>query len=128
MPVTCNIAPHAARSINNETTALNLLRMAAPDTVSSSFEPGNAFTAASSWTSEQRHGLADTLLSAYNQHHALVLRPDDIRLAIIVLFSFYVNKYAEELRSRFVAHTGNETINVSLTAHKMLAAAGSWAR
>jgi hypothetical protein len=30
-----------------------------------------------------KHGLVHTVLEAYNQHHALVLRPDDIWLAIL---------------------------------------------
>ncbi|EIW77683.1 hypothetical protein CONPUDRAFT_167773 [Coniophora puteana RWD-64-598 SS2] len=58
------------------------------------------------------------LLEAYNQHCALVLRPDDVWLAILTQFSFFVNAHAEELHSAFVSHEGNKELNVS--------AVGSW--
>jgi len=41
---------------------------------------------------------------AYNQHHHLRLRPDDIRFAILSQLGFYINAHAEDLRSLFVAH------------------------
>ncbi|KAF7895506.1 uncharacterized protein EAF01_009468 [Botrytis porri] len=43
------------------------------------------------------NGLVHTCLEAYNHHRHPVLRPDDIRIAILTQFSFYVNKHSEEL-------------------------------
>ncbi|TGO37124.1 hypothetical protein BHYA_0105g00150 [Botrytis hyacinthi] len=56
------------------------------------------------------NGLVHTCLEAYNQHRHLVLRPDDIWMAIVTQFSFYVNKHSEELRSFFVAHEGKKEL------------------
>ncbi|KAN0038508.1 hypothetical protein ACTA71_000686 [Dictyostelium dimigraforme] len=39
---------------------------------------------------------------AYNNHHHLEIRPDNIWMAIISQFSFYVNKYYKELDDIFV--------------------------
>jgi hypothetical protein len=66
-----------------------------------------------------KHGLVHTVLEAYNQHHALVLRPDDIWLAILSQFSLFVNGQdntgtarSERLRQCFVAHEGKCTLEV----------------
>ncbi|KAJ7651908.1 hypothetical protein B0H17DRAFT_1101723 [Mycena rosella] len=44
------------------------------------------------------HGFVNTVLSAYTGSYALVLRPDDIWLAVISQFSLYVNANPELLR------------------------------
>ncbi|KAJ7049679.1 hypothetical protein C8F01DRAFT_1378188 [Mycena amicta] len=54
--------------------------------------------------------------TAYNKHHALVLRPDDVWLAILVQFNFFVNANSELLRANFVAHEGSKTLTVSRSA------------
>eukprot|EP00971_Amphidinium_carterae_P027835 548725-Amphidinium_carterae.1 len=46
-------------------------------------------------------GLVSTIVDAYNNHHELVLRPDDLWQAIVTQFSFYVNANGEALRDRF---------------------------
>ena len=58
------------------------------------------------------NGLVDTCLRAYNYHHRLVLRPDDVWLAVMTQFSFYVNAHADELRRFFVAHEGKRELTV----------------
>ncbi|EIW81438.1 hypothetical protein CONPUDRAFT_153984 [Coniophora puteana RWD-64-598 SS2] len=58
----------------------------------------------------QRNGLVHTLLEAYNEHRARVLRPIDVWLAILTQFSFYVSAYAEERLSLFVAHKGKKEL------------------
>ncbi|KAK5628850.1 hypothetical protein RRF57_004565 [Xylaria bambusicola] len=50
--------------------------------------------------------------SAYNQHHHLTIRPEDVWFAILTQLSFYINANAEELRSLFVAHEGQKELNV----------------
>ncbi|KAK5579818.1 hypothetical protein RB653_009505 [Dictyostelium firmibasis] len=49
---------------------------------------------------------------SYNEHHHLVLRPDNIWMAILTQFSFYVNKNSEELREKFVDFDGKKTLVV----------------
>ncbi|KAH9481301.1 hypothetical protein JR316_0005823 [Psilocybe cubensis] len=61
----------------------------------------------------QSNGFVDTVIHAYNQHHHLVLRPDDVWIAILGQFNFYVNANAEQLRSKFVAHKGKKKLTVT---------------
>lgn len=49
-----------------------------------------------------KRGLVSLVIRAWENHHNLTLRPDDIWTALMVQFSFYVNKNAESLRSLFV--------------------------
>lgn len=51
-----------------------------------------------------KNGFVNAIVEAFNHHHHLVVRPDDIWLAILTQFSSYVNAHAEELRGHFVAH------------------------
>ncbi|CAE7928452.1 unnamed protein product [Symbiodinium necroappetens] len=51
---------------------------------------------------------------AYNRHHELVLRPDDVWQAILTQFSFYVNANAEALRDRLVNFEGKMTLVVKM--------------
>ncbi|KAG8869318.1 hypothetical protein FRB97_001349, partial [Tulasnella sp. 331] len=71
-----------------------------------------------------------TVTQAYSTHHDLVLRPDDVWLAILIQFNFYVNAHAEELRHLFVAHEGKKklvvyavgtryTVDFGAMAHRM---------
>ena len=57
-------------------------------------------------------GFVLAISSAYNQHHNLVLKPDDVWIAITTQFSLYVNGNAEKLRSMFVEHEGKKTLTV----------------
>ncbi|KAJ6492687.1 hypothetical protein DFH09DRAFT_1003062 [Mycena vulgaris] len=56
------------------------------------------------------HGFVNTVLSAYTGSYALVLRPDDIWLAVISQFSLYVNAKPELLRdhANFVSYEPGE--------------------
>ena len=76
-------------------------------------EIGSAGTAVSGFEVE-RNGLVHTIVEAYNRHHALVLRPDDIWLCILTQFSLFVNGEgrAEQLRSVFVAHEGKKKLTI----------------
>ncbi|KAF7377317.1 hypothetical protein MSAN_00152300 [Mycena sanguinolenta] len=58
------------------------------------------------------NGFVNTVVSAWSQHYALVIRPDDVWLSIISQFSFYVNGNAELLRANFVAHEGKKELTV----------------
>lgn len=59
-------------------------------------------------------GLVSAIVKAYNRHHELVLRPDDLWQAILTQFSFYVNGHAEDLRDRFVDFKGKKTLVVEM--------------
>lgn len=57
-------------------------------------------------------GLVSAMVDAYNTHHKLILRPDDIWQTILTQFSFYVNKHAEKLRAEFVDFEGKEQLTI----------------
>jgi hypothetical protein len=52
------------------------------------------------------HGFVNTMLSTHTGNYALVIRPDDVWLAVISQFSLYVNPNPELLRdeANFVSH------------------------
>ncbi|KAI1324268.1 hypothetical protein F5Y16DRAFT_310150 [Xylariaceae sp. FL0255] len=52
-----------------------------------------------------KNGLVHTCLEAYNTHHRLVLRPEDVWFAILTQFASYINGHVEsdvELRETFI--------------------------
>ncbi|EQC28875.1 hypothetical protein SDRG_13385 [Saprolegnia diclina VS20] len=57
-------------------------------------------------------GFVRGVIEAYNNHHDLVLRPDDIWLAILIQFGLYVDGNAEALRSSLVKHEGQKELIV----------------
>ncbi|KAJ6582356.1 hypothetical protein B0H19DRAFT_1061773 [Mycena capillaripes] len=59
------------------------------------------------------HMAFDTVISAYNKHHALVIRPDDVWICILTQFNYFVTANAELLRANFVAHEGKEKLSVT---------------
>jgi hypothetical protein len=63
-----------------------------------------------------RNGFVDTVIEAYSTHQALVIRPDDVWIAILTQFSLFVNGEgrAEQLRHLFVAHEGKKTLEISV--------------
>lgn len=58
------------------------------------------------------NGLVDAAITAWNTHHHLILRPDDIWIAILSQLGFYIDAHAEELRDFFVAHEGQKYLEV----------------
>ncbi|KAK2013595.1 hypothetical protein LZ32DRAFT_604380 [Colletotrichum eremochloae] len=63
-----------------------------------------------------QNGFVHTVLEAWKKHLHLELRPDDVWLAVLVQFSFFINgdDRAEALRNRFVAHEGQQELIVEL--------------
>ncbi|KAI9150871.1 DUF4419 domain [Paramyrothecium foliicola] len=59
-----------------------------------------------------KNGFVWSAVHAYSTHHHLVVRPDDVWFAILTQLSFYINAHAEELRSLFVAHEGQQHLEV----------------
>ncbi len=58
------------------------------------------------------NGFVGTIFQAYSEHRHLVLRPDDVWLAITTALSLYVNNHAEEMRHTFVEHERKKAITV----------------
>ncbi|KAI0104681.1 hypothetical protein GGR51DRAFT_549431 [Nemania sp. FL0031] len=115
MPVTIKIANHEANLVpeqdrcNDTSTILSKIE---PD-----YHPHKVIQ--SSFDNETPHpfkananGFVQTIVDAYNRHHHVVIRPDDIWLNIMVQFSSYVGAHAEELREKFVAHEGQEELRI----------------
>jgi len=59
-------------------------------------------------------GFVSTVFGCYNTHHNLVIRPDDVWIAIITQFSFYINKHAEKYRNKFVNFEGQKELTVEV--------------
>ncbi|KAF8147390.1 hypothetical protein B0H34DRAFT_341577 [Crassisporium funariophilum] len=76
----------------------------------------------------RNNGFVDTVILAYNEHHHLVIRPDDIWIAILGQFNFYVNAHAEELRSHFVKHEGKKELVVKAVGTRYTVDFGDLAR
>ncbi|KAI0341889.1 hypothetical protein BDW22DRAFT_215662 [Trametopsis cervina] len=120
MPVTFRPASHAANAVPPGAITLSSSSLLAQSCRSESdgcdemlqsfLGSGGDATAHSLLPAPQ--GLVQAITEAYCQHRALVLRPDDVWLAILVQFNFYVNAHAEELRSKFVAHEEKEEVIV----------------
>jgi uncharacterized protein DUF4419 len=65
--------------------------------------------------SESNNGFVYACIEAYNNHHHLTLRPEDVWFAILSQLGFYVNGNAEDLRSIFVSHKGQKELVVEGT-------------
>lgn len=70
------------------------------------------------------HPLVTAVHLAFSRHRPLRLTPNRIWLTIAQGFAQHVNGHAEELRDRFVPHTGRQTITVETA--RPLALAESW--
>jgi hypothetical protein len=58
------------------------------------------------------NGFVNAVVEAYNGHHHLILRPDDVWLAIMIQFGAYVENESETLRDKFVSHQGQKELKV----------------
>ncbi|KAG1792200.1 uncharacterized protein HD556DRAFT_1381596 [Suillus plorans] len=56
------------------------------------------------------NGFVHAVLEAYNNHRALIHRPDDVWTTILMQFSFFVSANAEQLSAHFAAHDGREQL------------------
>ncbi|RYC65441.1 hypothetical protein CHU98_g758 [Xylaria longipes] len=59
------------------------------------------------------NGFVNAIVEAFNQHHHLVIRPDDIWLAILTQFKCYVTAHGEELTSHFGTQLDPQMLRVS---------------
>ncbi|KAJ6603248.1 hypothetical protein DFH09DRAFT_392415 [Mycena vulgaris] len=121
MPVTFSPAEYPARSQDvKPVTSTDILQEACPNqfeqvnqilqySVGGRSGPGDTLFK----IVPNENGFVNTVMTAYNHHYALVIRPDDVWLAIVSQFSFYVNANAELLRANFVAHEGKKELEVT---------------
>jgi hypothetical protein len=114
MPVTVKIAGHEASIIPEcgDWTPAGLL-----NSINQEFFRGDIIQ--SSFDGDEAHGVrpshngfVSSVTKAYNSHHHLIIRPDDVWIAIITQFNFYVNAHAEELRHIFVSHEGKKDLEI----------------
>ncbi|KAJ8132133.1 hypothetical protein O1611_g1490 [Lasiodiplodia mahajangana] len=107
MPVTIKISDHEANLITQSGLRNDT------GSILSTIEPGNRAgqVIQSSFGDKSPHpfkananGFVQTIVDAYNYHHHVVIRPDDIWLAVMTQFASYVGAHAEDLRKEFVAH------------------------
>lgn len=61
------------------------------------------------------NGLVNAIAYAYYEHIPLVIRPDDVWIAILSQLAFYIEVHAEELRDQLVSHQGKKEILISDT-------------
>ncbi|KAJ6574455.1 hypothetical protein B0H19DRAFT_1063407 [Mycena capillaripes] len=76
----------------------------------------------------KRNGFVGTVISASNEHHALIIRPDDVWIAILCQFNFFVNSNAELLHANFVAHEGKKELEISAEGSRYSIDFGAMAR
>ncbi|MCJ1461041.1 hypothetical protein MMC28_011423 [Mycoblastus sanguinarius] len=120
MPITFHPAAHRAEEIHLRRTALTvnspdkLLRECSPQEhvkcerlIRSSFSD-----LAETSIQAVDNGFVRAAVQAYNEHHNLIIRPDDVWLAILAQFSIYVNAHPEQMREYFVSHKGKEELEV----------------
>lgn len=74
------------------------------------------------------NGFVNTVVKCYNTHHALIIRPDDVWLAILTQFNFFVNGNAEQLRKQFVSHEGKRELEIVAVGTRYTVDFGSMAR
>ncbi|KAF7973018.1 hypothetical protein HWV62_16408 [Athelia sp. TMB] len=74
------------------------------------------------------NGFVNTVIKAYSDHHALVIRPDDVWLAILTQFNLFVNGNSEQLRKQFVAHEGKKELEIKAVGTRYSVDFGDLAR
>ena len=74
------------------------------------------------------NGFVYSAMRAYSKHHRLVIRPDDVWLAILTQFSLFVNANAESLRHAFVQHKGKKALRVVAVGTRYTVDFGGMAR
>jgi len=126
MPVSFTPSNVEARSIDCATATPSSLLSRTKQKGNEIFQ--SSFPETSSNIVPSNNGFVRTILDAYNNHRALIIRPDDVWLAILVQFSFFVNGNAELLRSQFVTHEGKKELVVKAVGTRYTVDFGHMAR
>ncbi|KAJ7045063.1 hypothetical protein C8F04DRAFT_1067580 [Mycena alexandri] len=128
MPVTFTVVPHPANPVSHRSegfTAEEFLAVSCEAQYQEAEEilqcvlshrtddaSGHDLTTSTENVVPNDNGFVRTVIAAYNDHHALIIRPDDVWLAILSQFNFFVNANAELLRASFVAHEGKRQLEI----------------
>lgn len=125
MPVTVKPSAHGASSVSfgwskPAKDAKELLRYACKteskqclELLQSSFD-----TNLPSTLLPENNGFIASVINAYSGHHYLNIRPEDVWFAILTQLSAYINKHAEDLRGKFVAHDGKKELIVKSVGNR----------
>ncbi|CEJ86814.1 hypothetical protein VHEMI04215 [[Torrubiella] hemipterigena] len=118
MPVTIPVNDHAAEPWEKEPAAntKDILDVALPQD-SKAFQEilqtsYNAKAIAEKNATSSSNGFVHAAIAAYNNHHHLTLRPEDVWFSILTQLSFYIKAHAEELRTFFVEHDDKKELEV----------------
>ncbi|KAF4618565.1 hypothetical protein D9613_009794 [Agrocybe pediades] len=136
MPVTFKVATHEANKVKHsyalknadELLATTRDRRASKTTRSKELLQSSLAHPDFSRITATHNGFVNTVVDAYNEHHHLVLRPDDVWIAILGQFNIYVNAHAEDLRNHFVAHEGKKRLVVEAVGTRYTVDFGSLAQ
>lgn len=74
------------------------------------------------------NGFVQAVVQAYNDHHNLLIRPDDIWIAILSQLNLYINAHVEELHSFFVRHEGQRELEVNAHGNRYTVDFGAMAQ
>ncbi|KAM7207358.1 protein of unknown function (DUF4419) domain containing protein [Naviculisporaceae sp. PSN 640] len=81
-------------------------QLAIPELIQTSF---TSLDRSSSTTFATKNGFVHACIEAYNEHHNLVLRPEDIWFAILTQLSSYINAHADHLRPQLLNNKNNSS-------------------
>ncbi|KAL8668864.1 MAG: hypothetical protein Q9168_006523 [Polycauliona sp. 1 TL-2023] len=120
MPVTIKTASHGAKTVSMAPYFLAISAQSLYDQgqhrdakhehlLQSSF-PNQLFERRNTYASP--NGFVYSAIKAYNVHHHLTIRPEDIWFAILAQFNCWLNKAAEDVRKQFVAHEGKKELTI----------------
>lgn len=117
MPVSLQTANHQAKkwTQKKQSTTEDLFKASCPNNIRASkqiIQSAFSHPLDDHHITSSKNGFVYALYHAYNHHHHLTIRPDDVWFAILNQINFYVNAHAEELRSFFVAHEGQKELTV----------------
>ncbi|KAH0553131.1 hypothetical protein GP486_006682 [Trichoglossum hirsutum] len=120
--ITIQLAPHSAAEVvlpHGPLRPLDILLRCQDEKHRNTYDGQNLFQSSLGPPSRKIHslvprrsGFVSTVMQAYNGHHNLVIRPDDVWLTILTRFNQYVNRNSEELRSKFVSHDGKKAVTL----------------
>jgi hypothetical protein len=138
MPVTFQPANHPAipfpaQAEAKDPTATRILRDACPDQFKKCGEIFQTSLEQGSCGGDQdiipfRNGFVDTIVQCYCDHRAVIIRPDDVWLAILTQFNFFVNGNAEQLKKQFVSHEGKPELEIVAVGNRYTVDFGLMAR
>ena len=86
----------------------SVLNLENPDLYFSQYEYTENIIKRSDNDYRTNNNFINAFLDAYNYHKTLVIRPDDIKLQILMIISTCVNNNPENFRSYFVDHDGKK--------------------